>query len=131
MQPGEYLLADEPVQINAGRRTMTVQVTNTGDRAVQVGSHYHFFEANGALDFDRASAMGMRLDIPAGTTLRFEPGDSREVQLVEYGGWKRVVGFNGLVNGSAADRSALEAARHRARPRGYKGAEGRQSREAK
>jgi urease beta subunit len=130
MEPGEYFLANEPIDTNVGRRTVTMQVTNTGDRAVQVGSHYHFFEANGALDFDRPAAIGMRLDIPAGTTLRFEPGDTREVQLVEYGGWKRVMGFNALVNGGAAGRGALESALHRARLLGYKGVDRPQSREA-
>jgi urease beta subunit len=97
-----YLLRDEPVALNAGRRTARVTVENTGDRPVQVGSHYHFYEANRALRFERAAAFGMRLDIPAGTAARFEPGDRREVDLVAFGGGQRVVGFSGAVNGSVA-----------------------------
>lgn len=122
MEPGEYLLDDEPVHINAGRRTLKVSVRNTGDRAVQVGSHYHFCEVNRALDFDRAAAMGMRLNILAGTTRRFEAGDTREVELVEYGGWKRAVGFNGLVDGSTSSRANVSLALERARQLGYQGA---------
>ena len=86
MEPGEYFLRDGMIEINAGRRTVTLQVSNTGDRAIQVGSHFHFFEANSALDFDRNAAMGMHLNIIAGTTALFEPGDTREVELVEFGG---------------------------------------------
>jgi len=111
---GPYLLADEPITINAGRDTVTVTVSNTGDRAVQIGSHYHFFEVNRALRFDRAAAFGMRLDIPSGTALRFEPGDRREVTLVALGGNRRVVGLQGLVDGSVAgkaDAALAEAAR--------------------
>ncbi|MCC5579098.1 urease subunit beta [Microtetraspora sp. AC03309] len=101
MPHGErYLYGDEPIEINVGRRKTTLTVRNTGDRAVQVCSHYHFFEANRALAFDRDAAFGMRLDIPAGTAVRLEPGDTREVPLVEYGGGLRLVGFGGLVNGS-------------------------------
>ena len=85
--------------LNAGRPVTTLLVANTGDRPVQVGSHFHFFEANSALEFDRDAARGLRLDIPAGTAIRFEPGDSREVQLVPFAGERRVFGFNGLVNG--------------------------------
>ncbi|MBA3944088.1 MAG: urease subunit beta [Herpetosiphonaceae bacterium] len=96
-----YLLADEPVEINAGRRTVTLKVANTGDRPIQVGSHFHFFEVNRALRFDRAQALGMRLNIPAGLAIRFEPGDEREVEVVEFGGAHRMVGFNNLVDGSA------------------------------
>lgn len=129
MEPGEYLLKDEPVEINANRRTLTVRVRNTGDRAVQVGSHYHFFEVNRALDFDRAATMGMRLNILAGTTLRFEAGDTRDVELVEYGGWKRAVGFNGLVDGSTASQANLPPALERARRLGYKGTNPPQRRE--
>jgi urease beta subunit len=122
MQPGEYFLRDEPIEINAGRRTTTLRVRNTGDRAVQVGSHYHFFEANKALDFDRAAAMGMRLDIIAGHTLRFEPGDTREVQLVEYAGRQRAVGFNNLVDGSTVSVAQVRPALERAWLLGFKGA---------
>lgn len=91
--PGEYILVDEDIIINEGRETVTVQVKNTGDRPVQVGSHYHFAETNAALEFDREKTVGFRLDIPAGTSARFEPGDAREVQLVAYGGSREVHGF--------------------------------------
>jgi urease beta subunit len=110
MIPGEYLLESEPIEINAGRRTARIAVTNTGDRPIQVGSHCHFFEANRALRFDRTAAYGMRLDIASGTAIRFEPGDSREVNLVALGGYREVVGINGLVNGPLDD----EAVRTRA-----------------
>jgi urease beta subunit len=99
MIPGEYFLAADPIALNAGRPTVRIEVTNRGDRPVQVGSHFHFFEVNRALDFDRAKARGMRLDIPAGTAVRFEPGDSKAVDLVAIGGARRVHGLNGLVNG--------------------------------
>jgi urease subunit beta len=117
-----YLLADEPIEINAGRRTVRLRVRNTGDRPIQVGSHFHFFEANRALDFDREQALGMRLNIPAGTAVRFEPGDEKEVELVEIGGTRRVVGFNGLVNGSVRARWTAAQALERARALGFKGA---------
>jgi urease subunit beta len=114
--PGQLILADEPIEINAGRRTATFTVRNTGDRAVQVGSHFHFFEVNRALEFDRPQAMGMRLNIPAGTSVRFEPGQEHEVELVEIGGTKRPVGFNALVMGSVnakwTVKEALAKARH-------------------
>jgi urease beta subunit len=100
MIPGEIFPADGDIEINAGRPTVVLTVANTGDRPIQVGSHYHFFETNAALQFDRAAARGFRLDIPAGTATRFEPGQTREVRLVAYAGARRVVGFNGKVNGS-------------------------------
>jgi urease subunit beta len=100
MIPGEIIPAPGKVELNAGRPTVTLIVANTGDRPVQVGSHYHFFEANEALAFDRAQARGMRLDIPAGTAVRFEPGQSREVTLVAKGGARRVYGFNQKVMGA-------------------------------
>lgn len=121
MRPGEYFIRDEPIELNQGRRTLMLRVTNTGDRAVQVGSHYHFFEVNKALDFDRAAAMGMRLNILAGTTTRFEPGDTREVELVEYAGTRRAIGFNGLVDGSVTSSATVSLALERARLLGYKG----------
>ena len=99
MIPGELFPADGDIELNAGRPTVTLTVANTGDRPIQVGSHYHFFETNPALQFDRDKARGYRLDIPAGTAVRFEPGQSREVQLVAYAGGRRVVGFRGQVNG--------------------------------
>lgn len=99
MIPGEILTAAGEIELNAGRETTRMTVANTGDRPVQVGSHYHFAETNPALDFDRAAARGFRLDIPSGTAIRFEPGQSREVDLVAYGGDRRVIGFNGAVQG--------------------------------
>jgi urease subunit beta len=98
--PGEILPADGTITLNEGRETTTVTVGNTGDRPVQVGSHFHFFEANAALAFDREAALGMRLNIPAGTAVRFEPGDQQTVELVGIGGKRRAHGMNGLVNGS-------------------------------
>ncbi|MFO8238583.1 MAG: urease subunit beta [Prochlorococcaceae cyanobacterium] len=97
--PGELIPEEGEIELNAGRPVTTVEVANTGDRPVQVGSHFHFHEANGALEFDREATRGLRLDIPAGTAIRFEPGDSRSVNLVPFAGGRRVVGFNGLVNG--------------------------------
>ena len=99
MNPGEYLLLDQDIEINGGRATAAVDVTNRGDRPVQVGSHCHFFEVNRALDFDRARAYGMRLNIAAGTAVRFEPGDTKRVELVALAGTREVIGINGLVNG--------------------------------
>ena len=103
-----YLYGEDPIEINAGRAKARVVVRNTGDRAVQVGSHYHFFEVNRALEFDREAAYGMHLDLPAGTSARFEPGDTREVELCGYAGHRRLVGFAGLVDGGlgAADTRA-------------------------
>ncbi|EMA18208.1 MULTISPECIES: urease subunit beta [Haloarcula] len=98
--PGEVLPGEGTVTLNEGRETTEVTVGNTGDRPSQVGSHFHFFEANAALEFDREAAMGMRLNIPAGTAVRFEPGDEQTVELVEIGGKRRAHGMNGLVNGS-------------------------------
>ncbi|HEV2336845.1 MAG TPA: urease subunit beta [Stellaceae bacterium] len=100
MIPGELFPAAGEIELNAGRRTVTLMVANTGDRPIQVGSHYHFFETNRALQFDRDKARGFRLDIPAGTATRFEPGQTRDVRLVAYGGARRVVGFTGRVNGA-------------------------------
>ena len=99
MIPGEIVVADGTIELNAGRATVTVTVANTGDRPIQVGSHYHFFETNQALSFDRGKTRGFRLNIPAGTAVRFEPGQTREVQLVEYGGAREVYGFQGKVMG--------------------------------
>ena len=114
-----YLLADEPIEINAGRLTMTLSVANTGDRAVQIGSHFHFFEVNRALRLDRAAAFGMRLDIPAGTAVRFEPGDRKEVPLVALGGEREVFGLNGLTEGHLDAPDARENALRRAAARGF------------
>ncbi|MGW5195285.1 urease subunit beta [Kribbella sp. NPDC004138] len=123
MIPGEWLLSEEPVEINAGRRTAQLSVRNTGDRPIQVGSHYHFFEINRALDFDRAAALGMRLDVPSGQSVRFEPGDEREVDLAEFGGARRVIGFSGLLDGAAANPRSRARALARARERGFVRAE--------
>ena len=97
--PGELLPEPGELQLNAGRPITTLSVSNSGDRPVQVGSHFHFAEANAALQFDRAAAHGQRLDIPAGTAIRFEPGDSRDVNLIPFAGARRVIGFNGQING--------------------------------
>jgi len=99
MHPGEYFLADDDLELNAGRTVSRVMVRNTGDRPIQAGSHYHFFEVNKALHFDRRAAYGMRLDIPAGTAIRFEPGEEKDVPLVAFGGFRTVHGHNALVNG--------------------------------
>ena len=120
--PGEILPLDGEIELHAGRKGTKLKVVNTGDRPVQIGSHYHFFETNAALDFDRAASFGMHLDIPAGTAVRFEPGESKEVALVAFGGSGELYGLNSLTNGSAHDESVKQAALKRARERGYKGA---------
>ena len=103
MIPGEVICKEGTLTLNEGRETLTLPVSNTGDRPVQVGSHYHFHETNTALNFDRNAAKGYRLDIPAGTAVRFEPGQAREVTLVKLAGDRKVFGFNGLVNGALGD----------------------------
>ena len=103
MIPGEILPADGEIELNAGQQTVMLSVANSGDRPIQVGSHYHFFETNEALRFEREKARGMRLDIPAGTAVRFEPGQSREVTLVPYAGARKVYGFNQCVMGALDD----------------------------
>lgn len=109
MIPGEIFFAEDEIEINAGREKKTMTVDNTGDRPIQVGSHFHFFEVNRALAFDRPAAFGFRLDIPSGTAVRFEPGDTKEIILVALGGNRRVIGLNNLTNG-ALDNSEIEAA---------------------
>jgi urease subunit beta len=99
MIPGEVIAADGDIELNAGQAAVTLRVANTGDRPIQVGSHYHFFETNPALDFDREAARGLRLDIAAGTAVRFEPGQGREVHLVPFGGARKVYGFRQAVMG--------------------------------
>ncbi len=99
MIPGEIFVKDGEIELNVGRETRTIQVSNTGDRPIQVGSHFHFYEVNAALEFDRELTKGMRLNIPAGTAVRFEPGDEREVELVALGGSRQVYGFNAQING--------------------------------
>jgi len=119
LTPGELIVAPgDDIVINAARRQVTLSVVNTGDRPVQIGSHYHFFEVNKALDFDRAAAFGLRLDIPAGTAVRFEPGQSKEVTLVTFGGRREISGFHGLADGGADAGVALA----RARAAGFRGA---------
>lgn len=119
MIPGELLHADEPVTINEGRETASVTVENTGDRPAQVGSHAHFFEVNPGLRFDREAAYGMRLDVPAGTAVRFEPGRERDVDLVAIGGDRVLYGMAGLVSGDLDDDAVRERAIERAREEGY------------
>jgi urease subunit beta len=102
MIPGEIFLASEPIELNAGRRSIEIAVANSGDRPIQVGSHYHFAETNDALVFDREAARGMHLDIVAGTAVRFEPGDEKRVRLVPFAGERRIVGFQGKINGPLA-----------------------------
>ncbi|MCV3214446.1 urease subunit beta [Plectonema radiosum NIES-515] len=99
MIPGEIITSDGEIELNAGRETVRLLVANTGDRPIQIGSHYHFYEVNAALNFDREQARGMRLDIPAGTAVRFEPGDEKEVTLIPLAGSRQVYGFNARING--------------------------------
>jgi urease subunit gamma/beta len=120
--PGEILCDDDDIELNVGRRRATLRATNRGDRPIQVGSHYHFFETNRALEFERGLSFGMRLDIPAGTATRFEPGETKEVVLVAFGGTGEVYGLNALTNGSTTLELAREAALLRARARGFHGA---------
>ncbi|MDP6589436.1 MAG: urease subunit gamma [Alphaproteobacteria bacterium] len=122
VRPGEIIPAAGEIELNAGRRKAAVRVTNTGDRPVQIGSHYHFFETNKALEFDRDASFGMHLDVPAGTAMRFEPGEAKEVDLVEFGGSGELVGLNSLTDGSHRSDANKQAALTRARERGFKGA---------
>jgi urease beta subunit len=108
--PGEYVLGEGDIVANEGRATVELVVANTGDRPIQVGSHFHFFEVNRALRFERAKAFGMRLNVPAGTAVRFEPGDEKRVTLVEIAGAKRVFGLNGLTDGQARDAALARLA---------------------
>ena len=119
MVPGEYILDGPEIELNPGRPVVTVTVNNTGDRPIQVGSHYHFFEVNKALVFDRVKAYGTRLDLPSGTSVRFEPGDSKEVNLIPYAGRRVVYGFNGLVGGRLDDPHTREASLKRCVDQGY------------
>jgi urease subunit beta/urease subunit gamma/beta len=116
--PGEIIVNTTEITLNAGRRTLSLPVANTGDRPVQVGSHFHFFETNRCLRFDRKAAFGMRLDIPSGTSIRFEPGETRTVALVEAGGRKRFFGFNGLT-GDQVNPASLALSLEKARLRGF------------
>ncbi|MBG3875095.1 urease subunit beta [Staphylococcus xylosus] len=109
MKPGEIIVKRTEIEVNRGHNATILDVKNTGDRPIQVGSHYHFFEANPALQFDREKAYGKRLDIPAGAAVRFEPGDEKEVQLVEYSGKRRIFGFHGEVNGPIDEARVYKA----------------------
>jgi urease beta subunit len=117
--PGEILPAAGTLTLNAGRPTQSLTVLNTGDRPIQVGSHYHFFEANRALRFDRETAFGFHLDIPAGTAVRFEPGEEKQVSLVPFGGQRIVLGLNGLTEGNTTDSEVQHQALHRAKEQGF------------
>ena len=109
MIPGEYILGKGDIECNVGRTTTIVTVVNTGDRPVQIGSHFHFFEVNRQMQFERGKAFGMRLNIAAGTAVRFEPGEEKEVELVSFGGNKKIVGFSNLVDGAIADENKSTA----------------------
>lgn len=121
LTPGEIVTEEGDIEINAGRRKATLRVVNTGDRPIQIGSHYHFFEVNRALEFDRETTFGMRLDIAAGTAVRFEPGQDKVVTLTEFGGNRRLSGLNGLTDGFVGDPDAKAAAFKRARERQFRG----------
>ena len=121
MIPGEYLLGEGDIEANVGRRTLQLTVANSGDRPIQVGSHFHFFEANKALRFDRGRSFGMRLNVPAGTAVRFEPGDEKVVTLVELAGAREVYGLNALADGKVDD-SRRDAAVKKAAQAGFQGA---------
>ncbi|ADU28164.1 urease subunit beta [Ethanoligenens harbinense] len=121
MKPGEILCAQGNITLNEGRPARTLHVMNTGDRPVQVGSHYHFFEVNKALRFDRAQAFGFRLDIPSGTAVRFEPGEEKTVGLVAIGGARQGFGLNGLTGGALDDKTVRDTALARAKAQGFSG----------
>jgi urease subunit gamma/beta len=121
-QPGLVTAADGSIDLNAGRRSVKLKARNTGDRPIQIGSHFHFFEINKAMEFDRAAAFGMRLDILAGTAVRFEPGAWKEVSLVTFGGRSELSGLNNLTNGLSSDPAVRDGALERAKKRGFKGA---------
>jgi len=120
--PGEIITGDGDIELNAGRAKATVRAVNTGDRPIQVGSHFHFFEVNKALDFEREKAFGMHLDIPAGTAVRFEPGEAKDVNLVAFGGSAEIFGLNGLTNGPTRGTTRTADALAKAREQGYRGA---------
>lgn len=124
MKPGEYILGSGEIEANTGRSMQRVTVANTGDRPIQAGSHFHFFEVNKALEFDRAAAFGMHLNIPAGTAVRFEPGEEKDVELVKFGGKMTVHGLNNLTNGSLRSAARLGQSLARAAAAGFKGSAG-------
>jgi urease subunit beta len=122
MIPGELILKKEDISCNIGKKSVRIEVKNTGDRPIQIGSHYHFYEVNKFLDFDRSKAFGMRLNIPSSTAVRFEPGEKKNVILVEFGGTKKVIGFNNLTDGDIQNASIKSTAKTKAVKAGYKGA---------
>lgn len=119
MIPGQIFFAEDEIELNAGREKKILEVANTGDRPIQIGSHFHFFEVNKALSFDRAAAYGFRLNIPSGTAVRFEPGDTKEITLVALGGNRRVMGLNNLTNGALDNSETKDSAIANARQSGY------------
>lgn len=121
MIPGEYIIGNTEIICNKGKKVVCLKVSNTGDRPIQVGSHFHFFEVNKYLEFEREKAFGMRLDIPSGTAARFEPGEEKEVELVEIGGARVVYGFNALACGDIKEKSVKDAGIKRAKELGFKG----------
>jgi urease subunit gamma/beta len=121
-EPGRFICEEGDIELNAGRRRLRLEVVNTGDRPVQIGSHYHFFEVNKALDFDREAAFGLRLDIPAGTAVRFEPGQRKNIDLTEFGGDRHLSGLNGLTDGRADDEDVKQSALAKARQQQFRGA---------
>jgi len=121
MIPGEYFLSEDPIIANVGKSVITLDVKNTGDRPIQVGSHAHFFEINKALEFSRKKSYGFHLNFPAGTSIRFEPGDSKKIELTEFSGKKIVYGFSGLVNGSLSEKQ--NEAFSKAKEQGFRGME--------
>ena len=120
--PGEIVTPEGDIELNVGRKKVTIKAVNTGDRPIQIGSHYHFFEANKALDFDRAASFGMHLDIPAGTAVRFEPGEAKEITLVAFGGSGEIFGLNNLTDGSTKGEKNKADALKKAKALGFKGA---------
>jgi urease subunit beta len=121
MIPGEYFLSEDPIIANIGKSVIILDVKNTGDRPIQVGSHAHFFEVNKALEFPRRKSYGFHLNIPAGTSIRFEPGDSKKIELTEFSGKKTVYGFSGLVNGLLSEKK--DEAFSKAKEQGFRGME--------
>lgn len=120
MIPGEYFLKPGDITANEGRATVKLKVVNTGDRPVQIGSHFHFFEVNRMMDFDRAKAFGMRLNVPSGNAVRFEPGEAKEVELVALGGHRKAIGFNNLAGGDTSTEEARKAAMEKASANHFK-----------
>lgn len=124
MIPGEYILSNDPIECNVGRATLKMIIVNTGDRPIQIGSHFHFFEVNRQMEFDREKAFGMRLNIAAGTAVRFEPGEEKEVELVSFGGNKKLFGFSNLVNGDTGSGKAKDSAMEKIHSQNFKNKKG-------